>query len=164
MTAVMFAGCICSRDSVTETAYASMVEVPDEIAACILGLGCTPLCHVVFRIGVADIQRCELVAVDGLQQLRGVRVQVTYVREVCAVSASAEGGYDDSTDDGWTDDDSDDDSTDDGWTDDDSDDDSGDDGSGDDGSGDEGSDDDGSRDDGDDPLRGGPLPHRTRHI
>ena len=161
MAAVTLAGCVCSSDPVTETAYASMARYPTELSACILHQGCSQLCQTVFLIGDAEIQRCELVAFDGhlpgaspgkpltaddLWQIRGGTVRVTYVPNVCEDSSSAEdGGYDGSTDDGSTDDGSTDDgSTDDGSTDDGS----TDDGSTDDGSTDDGSTDDGSTDDG----------------
>jgi hypothetical protein len=204
---VTLAGCTCPRDPVTETAYAAMATYPAELAACIPHQectptacvppqectpaactprqDCTPLCRAVFQIGDAEIESCELVAVDvydpgappgqpmkpgELQSLRGATVQVTYLPNVCADDGSAGyDGYDEPSDDGSTDDGSTDDgSTDDGSCDDGScDDGSGDDGSGDDGSGDDGSGDGGSDDGGDATGAGSSLRHvpppATRH-
>ncbi|HEX3477708.1 MAG TPA: hypothetical protein VHT91_21955 [Kofleriaceae bacterium] len=166
MAAVTLAGCMCSSDPVTETAYASMALYRSDLTACMVHQQCELLCRAVFAIGDAEIQRCELIALDGyppgvvpakpltpdeLQRIGGGTLRVTYVRQACDDGDGAwDGGYDDSTDDGSTDDGSTDDgSTDDGSTDDGS----TDDGSTDDGSTDGGSTDDGSTDDGstDDP-------------
>ena len=117
-----------------------MASYPTELTACILDQACEPLCRAVFQIGDAEIQRCELLAVDGgapgaqpanpptpadLPQVRGASVRVTYV----AHAACDDGGS-------W-------------W------------GSGDDGSADDGSTDDGSTDDGGDATGDGPA---IRHV
>src|SRR5215468_9639028 len=64
MAAVTLAGCVCSSKPITETAYASMATNPTELTACVLHGECEPLCRAVFLIGDAEIQRCELVALD----------------------------------------------------------------------------------------------------
>jgi hypothetical protein len=184
MAAVTLAGCVCSGDPVTETAYATMASYPTELTACILHQDCVPLCRAVFPIGDAEIRSCELWALDepstrvntaltpcDLQQVRGAQVRVSYVRQTCSFDVSAwadgdDGSIDDgSTDDGSTDDGSTDDgSTDDGSTDDGSTDDgSTDDGSTDDGSTDDGSTDDGSTDDGNATGDGSSLRHVPPH-
>ena len=177
------AGCACSSDPVTETAYAAMASFPAQLTTCIVQRDCAPLCRAVFQIGDAEIERCELVAFDGydpvastgrpvtaddLKPLRGATVRVTYVVDACSGGDSVgDTGYDGSagagsTDDGSADDGSADDGSDDGSADDGSDDgsadDGSDDGSTDDGSTDDGSTDDGSTDDGDDSPRRPPPP------
>ncbi|HEX3758452.1 MAG TPA: hypothetical protein VHW23_07080 [Kofleriaceae bacterium] len=123
MAAVTLAGCLCSSDPVTETAYATMASYPVELTSCILQHDCESLCRSVFQIWDAKLQRCELDGFDGyvpaaapgkpltpddLQQLRGATVRITYTRDTCSDDGSAWGGGDDgstygSPDDGSTD-------------------------------------------------------------
>src|SRR6185503_13723810 len=161
MTVAVLAGCVCPKERVTGTGYASMASFGPQITACMTREQCTQLCADALGLSEStEIVRCEITAVDrqppetqtvsraadDLALVIGVSLSVTYMQEQ---SCSFGVGFGAGIDDGWSDDDG---STDDGsddWGDDWGDDDWGDDDGGDDGDDGDWGDDDGG-DDGDD--------------